>query len=220
MTATTWNELLKWTKEVCSKACVDLIIITPSVFFIQLNSLGTKKSTFWWYVDRKKILTIKKFILVSFGTRRFQRNFQLRWTNLVLPIDFLICLHQSFNLVKKFIFNSVMIDLTDLLELLQYRKLGHSCLQIPKSSRKLPTFSMNYYLDKKNNALFWVRKENFDNSLDDKKIGKVIFSSFLYNYYTSTYINASIWCCTHPPNMKWVVSSSDKLTGRPLGHAF
>ena len=124
-----------------NKACVDLIIITPSVFFIQLNSLGTKKITFWWYADRKKILTIKKFILVSFGTRRFQRNFQLRWTNLVLPIDFLICLHQAFNLVKKFIFNSVMIDLTDLLELLQYRKLDYSCLPIPKSSRKLPTFS-------------------------------------------------------------------------------
>ena len=127
-----------------NKACVDLIIITPSVFFTQLNSLGTKKSTFWWYVDRKKISTViyKKILLVSFGTRKFQRNFQLRCTNLVLPIDFLICLHQAFNLVKKFIFNSVMIDLTDLLELLKYGNLVHSCLLIPKSSRKLPTFSL------------------------------------------------------------------------------
>ena len=37
-----------------------------------------------------------------------------------------------------------------------------------------------------------VNKENVDDLLDDKKIGKVIFSSFLYNYYSSTYINAAI----------------------------
>ena len=114
------------------------------MFFTQLNSLGTKKSTFWWYVDRKKISTViyKKILLVSFGTRKFQRNFQLRWTNLVLPIDFLICLHQAFNLVKKFIFNSVMIDLTDLLELLQYKKLVHSCLPIPRARNMCKIFAL------------------------------------------------------------------------------
>ena len=52
---------------------------------------------------------------------------------------------------------------------------------------------MNYYPDKKKNDLFRVNKENVDDLLDDKKIGKVIFSSFLYNYYSScTYINAAI----------------------------
>ena len=41
-------------------------------------------------------------------------------------------------------------------------------------TQKITNIFINYWPDKKNNALFWVRKENFENSLDDEKIDKVI----------------------------------------------